>query len=127
MLRESGRSGEVSVVFVDDPTISEIHREYFDDASPTDVITFPFDEDLASLDPHDVAGRAPLLGELVVSVETAKREALRRKVSPEQEAGLYVIHGVLHLLGYDDRSPDETRKMRRAERKYLRLFASSSP
>ncbi len=62
-------------------------------------------------------------GEIVVSAETALREARARGIEPQEELLRYAIHGLLHILGYDDRTPSERRRMRALERRYLkRLF-----
>ena len=91
---------KVVVALVDDKTIAEVHGRYMDDPTPTDVISFPH-------------------GEIVVSAETALREAEARGISPLHELVLYVVHGSLHLAGYDDRTPKALAKMRAAERSTL--------
>jgi len=81
---------EVEVSLVDDGTISRIHGEFMDDPTPTDVITF-----------HH--------GEILVSVDTARREGPGHGNTPEEETLLYIIHGLLHLNGHTDlREPDRT-------------------
>ena len=116
VLVEHGRVGTVSVVFVDDEEIRRLHREYLDCDHATDVLTFPLEE-------ADGPGRDDVLGEIFVSVDTARREADRRSEVLEREIALYALHGVLHLVGFDDGEPDARRRMRRAERKYLERFA----
>jgi probable rRNA maturation factor len=76
----------VSVTLIDDLKIGRVHLQFMDDASPTDVITFPYGEE----------------GEILISVETAARQALEYGVSVERELVLYLIHGLLHLSGYTD-------------------------
>jgi probable rRNA maturation factor len=100
--------GELSIALVDDREIRKVHAEFLDDDSPTDVISFHFDD----------GGPGPF-GELVISAETALREARARKIPPRVELARYAIHGVLHLLGYDDHTPEGRRQMRRLERRYL--------
>jgi probable rRNA maturation factor len=104
-LEHGGRPGTLlAVVLVDDATLAELHREHLDDPSATDVITF------------DLGDEAPgPAGELYVSVERARTVADRRGVSPARELVLYVVHGVLHLCGYDDASEEERVRMRAAE------------
>jgi probable rRNA maturation factor len=75
----------------------------------TDVLTFPLSE---TRDP-------PLEGEIVLSVDTARAVAERLGHEAADEAALYVIHGLLHLCGYDDRTPSQRRKMRARERYHL--------
>ena len=94
----------LAVVFVDDAALTELHREHLDDPAATDVITFDLGEE--SPGPS---------GELYVSVERARSVAERRGVSPARELVLYVVHGVLHLCGYDDASGAERDRMRAAE------------
>jgi probable rRNA maturation factor len=90
----------VTVAIVDDATIARLHEQFLDVAGPTDVLSFPS-------------------GEIVVSADTALREAKRRGIPPLHELQLYVVHGALHLAGYDDRSPAQQRRMRAAERRVL--------
>ena len=90
----------VVVALVDDKTIAEVHGRFLDDPTPTDVISFP-------------------PGEIVVSAQTALREARVRGIAPIHELTLYVVHGALHLQGHSDRSPTARRRMRAAERRVL--------
>jgi probable rRNA maturation factor len=99
----------LSVVFVSDRALARMHGRWLGDGAPTDVITF----DLA-----EGAAGGPI-GELYVSVERALVESRRRGVRPERELALYVVHGVLHLCGYDDHGPTDRRRMRAAERRVL--------
>ena len=103
-LESVGCEKDVSLVFVEDERIRELNRKFLDHDQETDVIAFPLEDETDDL-----------LGEVVVSTETAVREAGRRKKEPLDELLLYVVHGVLHLLGYDDHSPNDRRRMRRAE------------
>ena len=98
----------LSVVFVQDAALTELHRRHLADPTPTDVLTFDLGED----------GPGPA-GELYVSVDRARRVAARRSMSLERELSLYVVHGVLHLCGYDDREPAERERMRAAEGEVL--------
>ena len=117
-----GRSGaSLSIVMVDDKQMIRIHDEHLDDPTPTDVITFDLaeeagDEPLEGL-PAELAellAEAPV-GELFVGVEMAERVALERDVSSARELALYVVHGVLHLCGFDDVDPVDRAAMRVAE------------
>src|SRR5438874_7124135 len=85
----------ISLAFVDNPTIVRINRRFLAHDEPTDVITFP-------LSPPDAK---ILEGELVIGAEVASAEATKRRHSVQSELTLYVIHGLLHLCGYDDRTP----------------------
>jgi len=92
---------KVVVALVDDKTIAEVHGRFLDDPTPTDVISFPH-------------------GEIVVSAETAAREARSRGIAPLDELLLYVVHGSLHLNGHNDKNPKSSAKMRAAERQVLK-------
>jgi probable rRNA maturation factor len=112
-LEHGGRAGAgLTIVFVDDAELARMHERWLADSSPTDVITF----DLG--DAHE----GPV-GELYVSTERARAVAARRDIDPVREHLLYVVHGALHLCGFDDRSPRERTRMRRAERTVLAKLA----
>lgn len=102
------RAGAVSIALVSDRAIRRLHLDHMGLDSATDVLSFPLD------------GGAGLLGEVVASAETARREARARGVAPADELLLYVVHGVLHLLGFDDHAPADRKRMRAAERRSLR-------
>jgi len=93
---------DVGVALVDDETIHALNREHLDHDWPTDVIAFDYGEDPA---PDE------LRGEVVASAETAAREAAERGLCPRRELLLYVAHGTLHLLGWDDDTPDKRQRM----------------
>ena len=103
----------LSVAVVDDRQMHELNREYHGVDDTTDVLAFPLESPIA------LPGEQPLLGEVILSAETAQREAARRGFAYEREVALYAIHGTLHLLGYDDHRPDDRRRMRRRERTLL--------
>lgn len=98
----SGFEGELSVAVVDDATMRRVNRDFHATDAATDVLAFPL------RDEGDPGGFA---AEVVVSLETAIREAGERKVAPVAELLLYVVHGTLHLLGFDDHEPEEARRM----------------
>ena len=102
ILGEAGvRQGSVSVAVVNDPTIHELNRRYLEHDYPTDVLSFLLERDGASLD-----------GEVVVSADTARRTAERLGWPAEHELLLYIVHGTLHLVGYDDLDPQSKAGMR---------------
>lgn len=105
---------ELSVAVVDNPTIHALNRRFLNHDYPTDVLGFVLEEQ-----------RQRLEGEVIVSADMAAAEAGTHGMRPEDELLLYLIHGVLHLVGFDDKSPDERRRMRAAERHYLKEFAVS--
>ncbi len=106
-------SSEISIAIVDDPTIRSLNKQYLDHDYETDVISFVLecDEDLGSL-----------AGQLIVSTDTAGRMATEIGGTMQEELLLYVIHGTLHLVGYDDKEPTEASEMREAEKRYLHSF-----
>lgn len=100
-------SGDLSVAFLDDAELARIHADFLDNPAPTDVITFPGD-------PAD--GSA---GEICVSVERAEVEAGSRGEPFFRELTLYLVHGWLHLVGFDDLEEPTRAAMRRAEAETL--------
>ncbi len=102
----------VDVVLVDDRTLARLHARFLDDPSPTDVIAF----DLSDETP---AGASALEAEIYVSHECARRVAASRGVAFERELCLYIVHGALHLCGFDDRSRAARKRMRRAESRIM--------
>jgi rRNA maturation RNase YbeY len=103
-LRLSG--AELSVVLVSDAEMRRLNRRWRGRDRPTDVLSFPQDE-----------GRNGLLGDVVISLDTARRQAAEQGTTLGREADRLLIHGLLHLLGYDhERSPAEARRMQRRER-----------
>ncbi len=106
---EGVADAEISLAFVDNPTIHALNKRYLDHDEPTDVLSFPLSEPNAKR----------LAGELVIGVEVAQAQARERGHEVQQELALYVIHGLLHLCGYDDKSEEAAREMRGRERHYL--------
>ena len=91
----------ISVWLISDWRISRLHLQFFGESSATDVITF-----------HD--------GDIFVSVETARRNAREFGNSLMSEIKLYIVHGLLHLHGFDDRQPADLRRMKNTQEKILR-------
>lgn len=112
ILRQHGVQADLSLCYVDDAAIRTLNAQYLGRDEVTDVLAFPLDDDT---DPDGVN----VLGEIVVSVEKALAEAAARDLPIEREIALYTAHGLLHLLGYDDHQPDDTARMREAEREAL--------
>ena len=115
---EGVECGEVSVYFVSEKTICQLHHDFFQDPSPTDCISFPLETN-------------PLSGEVFVCPKTAVKYASEKRLDPYEETALYVVHGLLHLLGYDDLTPAQRRIMRKKEKSCMdelnRLNISLSP
>jgi probable rRNA maturation factor len=100
---------EISLAFVDNATIHRLNKRYLDHDEPTDVLSFPLTEPNAR----------KLAGELVLGAEVAKEQAENRGHDVGAELALYVIHGLLHLCGYDDHTEADAHRMRERERHYL--------
>ena len=99
------------MLLVDDRRIARLHADWLGVAGPTDVITFAS----AAAGPPD----GVLRGDIVASAETARRVARAVGWQPRQELAYYVIHGILHLAGYDDMTAADRRAMRARERVLL--------
>jgi len=111
---------EVSLVFTDSETVKQLNRDYRGVDDPTDVLAFYMlpqkGADSAFALPPDGVTR---LGEVIVSYPQAVEQAKEQGHSPERELALLIIHGILHLLGYDHEEPEEESKMRERERELL--------
>ena len=102
---------EISLTFVDDAGITEINRQYLGRDYPTNVIAFSMNEgEFGDVNPN-------ILGDIIISTETALRDAEAGGLSFEDELDYLIIHGVLHLLGYDHELPGEAEEMRKKEKK----------
>jgi probable rRNA maturation factor len=111
VLEGEGRpDSQVSLAFVDNPTIHQLNLRYLQHDEPTDVLSFPLSE-----------GKR-LAGELVIGAEVALAQANERGHDVQAELALYVIHGLLHLCGHDDHDPKDAAAMRQRERHYLNLL-----
>ncbi len=107
---------EVSVLIADDARITELNREYRRQDKPTDVLSFANEEgEQICLPP----GHLRFLGDLIVSVETLSRQAEAHGVSLAREAAWALIHGTLHLLGYDHQCDETEGRMRALESRVL--------
>ena len=111
---------EVSLVFTDSETVKQLNRDYRGVDEPTDVLAFYMlpqkGADSSFAIPPDGVTR---LGEVIISYPQAVTQAKEQGHSPERELALLVIHGILHLLGYDHEEPEEERKMREREGELL--------
>jgi probable rRNA maturation factor len=96
---------EINVIFVSDARIAAIHRQYMSVDGPTDVITFGH-------------------GEIMISVETAERQAKTFASSFEHELRLYCVHGLLHLAGFDDLTDAGFRRMAKMQERIVELLVS---
>lgn len=110
------RDAELSIALVDDPEIASLNERYRSKRGPTDVLSFSL------LDGAHTGHRGTLLGDVVISLETADRQARRGRRSLEDEVVRLMVHGVLHLLGHDHELADEARAMRAEERRVQRAL-----
>lgn len=128
LTREQVAAAEVSVAIVDDRQIHAVNRDFLSHDFPTDVISFLLELDEppsvapAEKRPRRRGAGKRIGGEIVISAETALRNAARYRVAPQRELALYLVHGLLHLCGYDDLSLKEKRLMRRREAEALGDF-----
>lgn len=112
VLKDAGVDhGEISIAVVEDGQMHALNRKYLDHDYPTDVLSFVLSDE-----------EEQLQGEIIVSSDYAAREAEIYKWRTEDEILLYVIHGSLHLVGYDDQDPASKAKMREQERRHLSSF-----
>ncbi|MFH0771634.1 MAG: rRNA maturation RNase YbeY [Candidatus Omnitrophota bacterium] len=107
------KDAKVCLYFVGDAAMRKLNLKYRKINSPTDCLAFPMREG------HDGDLNPELLGDVVISAETARKNAERFGFALKEEVLLYVIHGILHLLGYEDTVSSEKKKMRRMEKMIL--------
>jgi probable rRNA maturation factor len=103
---------EISLAFVDNGTSHRLNKQFLDHDGPTDVLSFPLSDSAAKR----------LAGELVIGAEVALEQAQTRGHDFHVELDLYVIHGLLHLCGLDDKSDPGAKQMRARERHYLKAL-----
>lgn len=106
---EKKQLGEISFVYCSDNYLLEVNKKYLDHNYYTDIITFPYNE-----------GNI-ISGDLLISIDRIKENALELGVIFENELHRVMIHGVLHLMGYNDKTPDQKAQMTEKEDYYLNL------
>ncbi len=114
LLAENALSDEVAIYFVTVERISQVHEEFFDDPAPTDCISFPIDK--------PGAPGYHILGEIFICPKTGIDYLLQSKLKEQNiylEITLYLVHGLLHLLGFDDLNEKDRKKMRAHEKKLM--------
>ena len=98
-LDKSNNEYEISLVLTDDDTIHDLNKQYRDKDRPTDVLSFELDDDI-------------MLGDIIISIDTAKRQAVDNDILLDREVAFLFIHGILHLMGYDhELGPEEEKEM----------------
>ena len=126
---------ELSILFVDETAIAELNERFMDESGPTDVLSFPLEEDLGGQgrwpdggtsgpDPSRSEPSDPplLLGDVVICPSVAARNAPNHAGTYEDELALLVVHGILHVLGMDHSEPEEEAAMQTRERELLDRF-----
>jgi probable rRNA maturation factor len=114
LLTEYDRAdAEVSVLLVDDPAIHELNRVWRGYDKPTDVLSWPLEEESPLMSGEDA------LGDVVISLDTATRQAEARGWTVEEETALLLVHGILHLLGHEDESIEGADAMKQIEKRIL--------
>jgi len=130
-----GGDVEMSMLFVDEPAMAELNRRFLGRDGPTDVLSFPIDEDLVDAGrspdaggpgpgalPHEASVVPVVLGDVVLCPAVARRQAPEHAGTYEDEMALLVVHGILHLLGMDHADDTEAEVMERRERELLDRF-----
>jgi len=112
------RGSSISLTLVDDETIRELNREHRGKDKPTDVLSFPLFD--GEEDPQ--SGVERMLGDVVISIDTARRQAQAYDATLERELQRLLIHGVLHVLGHDHEEPGERAAMEAEERRLARII-----
>jgi probable rRNA maturation factor len=125
---------EVSLLFVDEPTIASLNERFLDKQGPTDVLSFPIEDEAdrggrspdeggtgpGSIEPD--IGRLLLLGDVVICPSVAARNAVDHGVTFDDEIALLVVHGILHLLGMDHEVDEEAERMEQREQQLLARY-----
>jgi len=110
--------GIVNIKLVDDAEIARLNKQYTGNAYATDVLTFPYTEQVSQV---GLESGAEELADMVISVEMAARQARAAGTSLADEVGLLVLHGLLHALGYDHTTPDEQARLDQLQRRVMAL------
>ena len=125
---------ELSVLLTDDATIRELNRQWRQQDKPTDVLAFPIDERAgraaherssdALRDTRRGGGEDLILGDVVISLETAAHQARSRRRELSEEVRFLLAHGLLHLIGFDHADAEEKREMVAATRRLVKAAAA---
>ena len=110
---------ELSILFVDDLKIAELNRAYRNKTGPTNVLSFSMRE-------GEFGGVTPMLGDVVISADTALREAIEAGITFDERLSQLLVHGILHLVDYDhERSDNEARRMEDKSLELLRIIENN--
>jgi probable rRNA maturation factor len=105
---------DLSISLVDDQAIREVNARHLDRDRPTDVIAFDYQAEAGGIS-----------GEVIVSAECARAEAEARGHDPVEELLLYVVHGIMHLRGFDDKNGDDAKRMWKAQNRVMKRLGFS--
>lgn len=111
---ENKKLGELNYIFCSDRFLANVNLQYLSHTTLTDIITFDTGEDVQCIS-----------GEIFISIERVKENALKFKVTFDQELHRVMVHGVLHLVGYSDKTSQQKKIMRKKEDAYLSLRSVS--
>lgn len=114
--RLTGKSGDVALLLTDDAELQQLNRDWRGKDKPTDVLSFPADE-----------MEAPFLGDIAISLGVASRDSRARNITLSDHLIHLLLHGYLHLLGYDHMSDDEAREMEGLEIRALASLGIADP
>ena len=103
-------SGWINICFVDNPQIKKFNAKFLKTKSSTDVLAFNLNEKKE---------KNIILADIMISAQEALKQARNFKTTPDYELSLYVVHGLLHILGFNDHTPREIRLMRKKEDQYV--------
>lgn len=112
---------ELSISLVDEDEMSALHVRWMDEPGATDVLSFPMDE----VKPNSSSQGAGMLGDIILCPDFAARQAEKLGHGLQQELELLTVHGVLHLLGFDHRQPEEKEIMFGLQEKFLQEWRAS--
>ncbi|SMH55589.1 rRNA maturation RNase YbeY [Azospirillum agricola] len=121
---EEDGPAELSVVLADDALVHQLNRDYRGKDKPTNVLSFALTE---ADEPEPVEGAPVLLGDVILAFETVRREAAEQNKAPADHMTHLVVHGVLHLLGYDHETDDEAEEMEALETRLLADLGIADP
>jgi len=107
VMQAEGLIGRIDIILVTDREIKKLHKQWFNDPTVTDVITFPIEPE------------PPILGEIYISAETARRQASDHNVTLQNELCRLAVHGALHLAGYTDKTISQRTHMQTLENTYI--------
>lgn len=116
LAKEKIVTNEVNIYLVNKKEIQRLHHRFFNDDSPTDCISLPMDASDKNKTGYSI------LGEIFICTDVAKEYALARFADPILETTLYLVHGLLHLIGYDDQDKKDRIKMRKKEKNCIKLI-----